>query len=686
MTITVTTLEAGPFTATGASQEVAFAFKVFSSAEIEVVDADGEIIVSPDDYAVESNAAVGGAILEGGTVTLGAGALDAATTFYLRARPYEGQDQVFSSAGTRLENLNEGLDRVSLQVLRQRLDLEAGLTGAQGAATAAVEARDAAIAAMADKQDRLLPALEEGYPVQTVEAAFDERVGIGRLVPGFDPDGGDNTAVLQTAVERAIARGVGLILPPSLSEISEAIVIEGALPIVGSGGRAQFRRMAAANAVFTAENLDEGPSYHNLGFINDPLAPAYVHDEDGVTEDFGRFVQHTRVHGVRARDIVLDGRNGDGKSGIFAAFQNLYGDDEDIIGLRAYGILGNVCGPNGDGAGEGGRRWRGSHIYIFDSGDTGVGFWTGADDGVLDQFYIGPISVADDAEMAPYTKVAIDCAGATNIRIGRGTIKGGTIAVRIASNVVGGGAATYHNDHIHLSDGLVLDTQEASTRSPNPEPGKGVFINHTGATILRFTDRARHVVSGQNGINGYATNVAGTLEIDIDKARFEGTGLAYNFRGNEASPGNGKLRFRPGTAQTQDFNAAGGAVTTANGTWAGSVTVDDLRQNVIVDIGDGQRDFVSFNNTSTANKLVVENLRAGYYRIQIETGAMSDAAGGVTLTHLEGTAAISAANANSKLEFFVTLTIDYSLYEISYTSTAGGNNYAFKRVTIQKLT
>lgn len=149
MTVTVTDLEAGPFTATGASQTVAFAYKVFSASEIEVVDADGEPLLTDADFSVASNTNPGGAVTEGGTVTIEAAALDAGTEFYLVAKPYEGQDQVFSSAGTRLENLNEGLDRVSLQVLRQRRDLERGLTGAAGAATTAIAAREGAEAALA---------------------------------------------------------------------------------------------------------------------------------------------------------------------------------------------------------------------------------------------------------------------------------------------------------------------------------------------------------------------------------------------------------------------------------------------------------------------------------------------------------------------------------------------------------
>lgn len=525
-----------------------------------------------------------------------------------------------------------------------------------------------------------LAALSGGFPVQTVAAAFGEHVTIGRLVAGFDPDEGDNTTVLQTAVERAVARGIGLLVPPSLSEVSEAVVIEGALPIIGSGGRAQFRRMVAADAVFTAEDLDAGPTYHNLGFLNDPLAPEYVSDPDGVSDAYGRFLLHTRVHGVRYRDIVLDGRNGDGKAGIFAAAQNLYGDNQDIVGLWAYGILGNVIGPNGDGAGLGGKGHRYSHIYLFDGCDTGVGAWTGAEDFVLDQFVIAPATNASDANLAPYTKVCIDIAGGTDVRIGKGTCRGGTIGVRCASNDVGGGTI-YANDRVVLSEDLILSGQEASTAGA-PEPGQGVKVAHFKAGLSRFTDRSQHRVSGGSnyGILGTVNHASAVLAIDIDKARFEGSGAsAHKFA---AGGSGGGLRFRPGSAETKDFT---GTVTTGNGANA-TVTLDDDRKNTALDFGDSFRDFATFNNTSTLNKLAVANLTAGFYRIFLLPGAMSDVAGGVTLNLPNATSPMSAANANSPLEFYVSLTVDYNAYEVSYTSTAGGNNYAFKRLTIQKLT
>lgn len=530
-----------------------------------------------------------------------------------------------------------------------------------------------------------LAAIVSGAPIQTVADAFSERVTIGRLVSGFDPDEGDNTTVLQTAVTRALAHGVALVIPASISEVSAAVVIGGALPIIGPrGSKATFRRMVAATAVFTAEDLADGPSYQDLAFINDPLAPAYVSDPSGVGETYGRFVQHTRVHGVHAERVSFDGRNGSGVAGIFSAFQNMYGDDQTIVGLKAVGILGNVAGPNGDGAGAGGKRHRYSQISIVGGGDTGIGAWTGAEDFVLDQFYIAPVSNAADANLAPYTKVGVDCAGATGVVLGSGKISGGTVGVRIASNDVG--ATVYHNDDIVLTDGLRLSLQEASTAGV-PEPAQGVKISHAGPGLCRFRSRARYTVggSGQYGILGHSTHATGTLDIDIDKSRFEGVGSAYVFQG---SLGAGILRFRPGTAQTKDMNTAGGAVTSGNGTNAGSSTVDDPRQNVVYDRGDSIRDLVTFNNTSTLNKLCVENLTVGYYRVQIVTGAMSDVSGGVTLQILDGgfTVGISAAHASSTLEFYVNLTIDYSVYEISYTSTADGNNYAFKRVLIQKLT
>lgn len=120
MTITVTSLVAGPFTATGAEQTTAFGFKVFSDDEIEVYYGADETVVDPADYTVDRNISVAGDALEGGDVTVAAGAIANGETFYIRAVPEFIQEQTYTSAGTRLENLNEALDRGALRDIHMR--------------------------------------------------------------------------------------------------------------------------------------------------------------------------------------------------------------------------------------------------------------------------------------------------------------------------------------------------------------------------------------------------------------------------------------------------------------------------------------------------------------------------------------------------------------------------------------
>jgi hypothetical protein len=140
-------LVAGPFTATGASQELPYSFKVFSADEIEVYYGAG-IVVAPGDYTVERNESVAGDALEGGTVTLDAGAVESGEEVYVRAVPEFIQEQTYSSAGTRLENLNEALDRGALRDIhmRDRIEVVEEIAGSSTEAEAAAERAETAAA------------------------------------------------------------------------------------------------------------------------------------------------------------------------------------------------------------------------------------------------------------------------------------------------------------------------------------------------------------------------------------------------------------------------------------------------------------------------------------------------------------------------------------------------------------
>lgn len=160
MTITVTSIVAGPYPATGGAQNLPFAFKVFTPSEVEVVTGVGssQVTVDPDLYTVNRNMALDGQVLEGGSIDLQAGAVEAGLVIRAIAKPRMTQEQVWSDTSSRLKNMNEGLDRAALRALRAQYDgaLEgagpdliaaaeeagaaAGAAAAPGAAAAAVEA------------------------------------------------------------------------------------------------------------------------------------------------------------------------------------------------------------------------------------------------------------------------------------------------------------------------------------------------------------------------------------------------------------------------------------------------------------------------------------------------------------------------------------------------------------------
>lgn len=125
MTITVSDIVAGPFTGTGAPASLPFTWKTFTPEEIEVFTlSEGvETIIDPGFYTVTINRDAFNVVQEGGSV-LYAGGFGA--EIYLRAKPAMSQEQTWSDVGSRLRNLNEGLDRAVLRDLRAKYDLDQG--------------------------------------------------------------------------------------------------------------------------------------------------------------------------------------------------------------------------------------------------------------------------------------------------------------------------------------------------------------------------------------------------------------------------------------------------------------------------------------------------------------------------------------------------------------------------------
>lgn len=119
MTITVTSIDQGPFTATGLAQTVAYTFMTLTDDEISVFYdiGAGRVAVDPSFYAVSRDKNVDGSAKEGGSVQISAAAISSGASIYLRANPRDDRDLVWSDTGSRLKNLNEEQDRITLRQL-----------------------------------------------------------------------------------------------------------------------------------------------------------------------------------------------------------------------------------------------------------------------------------------------------------------------------------------------------------------------------------------------------------------------------------------------------------------------------------------------------------------------------------------------------------------------------------------
>lgn len=136
MTITVTQIQQGPFTATGDEQVIPYTFMTITDAEIFVFYVGDGTRVPIEDYTVTRNKNADGSAKEGGSVTLAAGAVAPGTGVFLRANPKVVRDIVWSDTGSRLRNLNDENDRQRLLFLT----MEGGASGAEEALALAQQA------------------------------------------------------------------------------------------------------------------------------------------------------------------------------------------------------------------------------------------------------------------------------------------------------------------------------------------------------------------------------------------------------------------------------------------------------------------------------------------------------------------------------------------------------------------
>lgn len=157
MTITVTSIDQGPFTATGLAQTVAYTFMTLTDEEISVFyDAGaGRILVDPAAHVVTRNKNIDGSAKEGGSVELAVAAVPSGSSIYLRANPRADRDLVWSDTGSRLKNLNEEQDRMILRLLATNDTLSRNIDGMAeaGSAAGAIAGANAANAVVDSKAD-----------------------------------------------------------------------------------------------------------------------------------------------------------------------------------------------------------------------------------------------------------------------------------------------------------------------------------------------------------------------------------------------------------------------------------------------------------------------------------------------------------------------------------------------------
>jgi len=302
MTITVTTLTAGPFTPTGLAQSLPFDFKVHDAAELEVVQITGagvETTVDPGDYSVEINEDATGAAIEGGSVELGVGAASVpAGNLYVRALPSFEQGQVWDDDTSSLRNLNEALDRGALRDIHMRdriITSEEALAAFAGdVATVAANAAQTTADRVQTTADRAATAADRAATADKVSASALAGIG-GALLVAWKANGvgavlrtlqawlldqplsvksfgavGDGTTDDAPAFNAALTASVGglagraVYVPGSNAryKIGSTIVVPGGARLYGDGHRSSSFLIKAFNGTFIT--LDDGSQLHGL--------------------------------------------------------------------------------------------------------------------------------------------------------------------------------------------------------------------------------------------------------------------------------------------------------------------------------------------------------------------------------------------------------------------------------------
>ena len=227
MTISSTSRKAGPYIGSGAAATFPFAFKVFSTSDIEVVRLEVSttletVLVLTADYTAILNADQNSN--PGGSITLVAGPLAAGFNLVLTSdvANLQGTD-LTNQGGFYPEVINDSLDRATIQIqqLQEEVDRSAKLpiTSAEDA-----NALVADIVRLADSADNLdTDAINIGS-INTVAAAITNVNTVATNVASVNTAAGSIANINATATNIANVNAVGLDLLEPTSEINTVAV------------------------------------------------------------------------------------------------------------------------------------------------------------------------------------------------------------------------------------------------------------------------------------------------------------------------------------------------------------------------------------------------------------------------------------------------------------------------------
>lgn len=253
MTITVTDIDQGPFTATGLAQTVAYTFMTLTDEEISVFyDAGaGRVLIDPAAHTVTRNKNVDGSAKEGGSVELSLAAAPAGSSIYLRANPRSDRDLVWSDTGSRLKNLNEEQDRQVLRalVIKDKLDRNTDGMAEAGADAGAAAGAAAAGLVVGDKLDKDGGGMQSGF--EGVAKNFNIIV---RNTPfGFGATGSDPVSS-GAAINQMIADGIQTIYVPE-SLVLPDMALDGVTLELAQGAELVRDPASVGNRFLVATNV-----------------------------------------------------------------------------------------------------------------------------------------------------------------------------------------------------------------------------------------------------------------------------------------------------------------------------------------------------------------------------------------------------------------------------------------------